>query len=428
MTIDVDAVRRDARALLERNTRHGVRDGRPYVFTVPSVTSYPFQWFWDSCFHAIAWAHFDVHRAAEEIRALLAWQRPDGFIPHVIFWDREHAMRKPWHWLESRPWLAVPWLPVTLGKPGTSEMMQPPVLAQAVERTYDAGAGDEFLREAVPRVLHYHRWLLEARDPDGDGLISIIAPSESGLDFSPAYDAALGLPRDPGPRRLEAAMRLVTLRNKARGYRLERILHERGFAVEDVLVNACMVQGLASLARLAGLTGDDAGRRWAEGHAGRSLAALLERSWDADQATFWNLDGAYERIGAVHTIEGLMPLMLRALPADVAEAVVEQHLLRPDRFWPRYPVPSVALCEREFRADSRPGGRERIWRGGTWVNTNWFLVHGLRQHGYREVADAIRRATLELVAAHGFREYFNPISGEPGGAQGFGWSTLVVDM
>jgi len=128
-----------ARELLEANTQTAVKDGRTYTFSVPSPEAYPFQWFWDSCFHAIVWARFDAHRAAEELRGLLAWQGRDGFIPHVIFWNRELARRNPnyWHFRESRPWLC---------RPKTTARLQPPVLAQAVERVVDAGGGDPFLR------------------------------------------------------------------------------------------------------------------------------------------------------------------------------------------------------------------------------------------------------------------------------------------
>ena len=75
--------------------------------------------------HAIVWAHFDVERAKEELRSLLAWQRDDGFIPHIIFWDRRRALTRTWHWLESERWLGVPLLPLRWGKPATSAEMQP---------------------------------------------------------------------------------------------------------------------------------------------------------------------------------------------------------------------------------------------------------------------------------------------------------------
>jgi hypothetical protein len=33
-----------------------------------------------------------------------------------------------------------------------------------------------------------------------------------------------------------------------------------------------------------------------------------------------------------------------------------------------------------------------------------------------------------MVAGSGFREFFNPLTGEGYGAHSFGWSTLVLDL
>jgi hypothetical protein len=33
-----------------------------------------------------------------------------------------------------------------------------------------------------------------------------------------------------------------------------------------------------------------------------------------------------------------------------------------------------------------------------------------------------------LIAKSGFREYYNPLTGEGFGARNFGWSTLLIDM
>ena len=59
---------------------------------------------------------------------------------------------------------------------------------------------------------------------------------------------------------------------------------------------------------------------------------------------------------------------------------------------------------------------------------NWLIVRGLRQHGYREQADAIVASSAELVLRSGFREFYNPLTGEGYGARNFGWSTLVLDL
>ncbi|HEX4011215.1 MAG TPA: hypothetical protein VHX62_14445 [Solirubrobacteraceae bacterium] len=45
-----------ARAVLDANWRQGHRssDGVAYAFTCPATPRYRHQWYWDSCFHAIA--------------------------------------------------------------------------------------------------------------------------------------------------------------------------------------------------------------------------------------------------------------------------------------------------------------------------------------------------------------------------------------
>ena len=44
------------RALYDRNRQRGTAPwcGLEYDFVCPSTGTYPFQWFWDSCFHAVA--------------------------------------------------------------------------------------------------------------------------------------------------------------------------------------------------------------------------------------------------------------------------------------------------------------------------------------------------------------------------------------
>ena len=53
----------------------------------------------------------------------------------------------------------------------------------------------------------------------------------------------------------------------------------------------------------------------------------------------------------------------------------------------------------------------RYWRGPVWINTNWLLWMGLRQHGQDAEADEILRSSLRLVDRGGFHEYFDPFDG-----------------
>ena len=171
----------------------------------------------------------------------------------------------------------------------------------------------------------------------------------------------------------------------------------------------------------------EATARWASWTADRVTGALLERSWDERLGLFVNLAGPDERRSRVKTIHGLMPLVLPDLPQAVADRLVE-HLCNPLTFDAPYPVPSVALDERTFLHDHRLRGFRFIWRGPLSLNTNWFLAHGLRGHGYDDVAARIAERSREAVERGGLNEFYDPLDGSPVGAERFGWATLIADI
>ena len=76
---DPDEVRAAARSVLEANWR-------PEGYTVPNASVYPFQWLWDSCFHAITWAELgEPERARSELAHLFRTQNSEGFVPHIDY-------------------------------------------------------------------------------------------------------------------------------------------------------------------------------------------------------------------------------------------------------------------------------------------------------------------------------------------------------
>ena len=120
-----------------------------------------------------------------------------------------------------------------------------------------------------------------------------------------------------------------------------------------------------------------------------------------------------------------MPLILEDLPRPIVERLVNRWVTSTEDFWLPYPLPSVPASDPKFM----PGNpRGFIWRGPTWVNTNWFLSHALRRHGYAELADTIVTKTMEAIEKSGYREYYEPYTGEGLGASDFGWSTLALDL
>jgi hypothetical protein len=299
------------------------------------------------------------------------------------------------------------------------------VIAQAVEAIVDAG-GDDFLAESLPVLERYYRFLARERDPDRDGLISIISQYESGLDFSPVHDPRPG--RRPSPGRLAARARLLQLPNKLLGYHLELIFRVTRTHSEDLVVNTAYADGLQTLARLADRLSFAELSRWASNQADIVVAALLDRCYDESRGLFFNLAGPRERrVDSVETIVSIVPLLIAGLPAEVSSSLVS-HLTDPRAFWTNYPVPSVAIRDPGFRADSRLEGHRRIWRGPCSMNTNWFLHEGLRRHGYDQLASDLAERCRALVERSGFNEFYNPLDGAPVGARNFGWATLAAVM
>ncbi len=414
------AMQEAARALLQANTETVRFEGRIWRYSVPSKRSYPHQWLWDSGFHAIVWSLFDTARGCDELRSLFRWQWPNGFIPHVVFWHPERVYLRSWHHLESPDvWSFLP-----RRHPRTTALTQPPVLATTVERLVLAGAED-FLAEALPVLERYYRCLAAVRDPDRDGLISTIVQFETGLDFSSAYDQAIGA----GPRaafKILANSRRVEIKNKLAGYDLGRIFARNDHA-EDVLVNTVWIDNLKVLARLARRAGQPELAIWAEAKAGQALQSLLERAWDPKRGLFFSLVGSAETRTEAKTIQCLLPLLLEDLPGDVAERLLT-HLTDPHEFWSPYPVPSVALDEPSYTDNSHIHGLRLIWRGPCSMNTNWFLHQGLLRQGEPDYASQLAQRSRELVERGDFNEFYDARSGRPVGAKRFGWATLATDM
>ena len=63
-----------ARKILLGNLRRGRADwnGKEFNFVCPALKGYPFQWYWDSCFHAIALIHLDIELAKAELTTLMS--------------------------------------------------------------------------------------------------------------------------------------------------------------------------------------------------------------------------------------------------------------------------------------------------------------------------------------------------------------------
>ena len=426
-----------ARAVLAANRRG--------AWTCPSSTLYPHQWLWDSCFIAIGLARDEPTRAADELRALFRGQWSDGMLPHMIFAEgvKDVGSRRVWQSKRN---------PRAPRDVDTSCITQPPLVAIAVQRVaanLPAGERREFLAELLPKLTAYHSWLYTARDPERDGLVTLIHPWESGLDTSPPWMGALE--RMPMPWWLRAAstLRLARLLRRLRydtrhlpaverssdddglrmlalavltkkyDFDLQRLPPNRAVLIEDLAFNALLVVANHALEEVAADLGEDLPAELCTRF--RSAEAALESLWDEASGQYFPRDAVTGALIEVPTIATFFPLWWRGLPAARVAQLVAR-LQDPSQYWPEHPVPSVPLDATQFE-------EARYWKGPTWVNANWIIIEGLLTHGETALAESLRGTTVDLVDAVGSYEYFSPLTGQGHGADDFSWTAaLTIDL
>lgn len=414
-----DEIRGTVRKMLLANLHEGASDhfDTPYCYMQPSPTTYPYQYFWDTCLHVFILTALGEHELAKRnVRSLFAMQDDDGFVGHMLFWTRV----RPAKWtdiFQSRP-------SRELLRPHMSALIQPPLVAQAVQRIHAGTQDTEFLATMVPKLKTYFDWLGSHRDIDGDGLISIISPFESGMDWKPTFDEVVGAPRGVAGRRLFWRVVGTDARNFLYRYDLRILARKRYFLVKEVGFNAIYAQNLQALSQLCEELGDDDGARRYADRSGTVVASMIDTMYDRDDCAFYDVHGQTNTKIRVLTPTIFFPLVIRELPETITEALIARHFLHKQEFDTPFPIPSVALSDPSFY----PYESEYLWRGPTWVFYNWFVYQCLYYRGYRDEAATLVEAIRNLIQLSGFREYYNPFSGEGYGARDFTWSGLVVDM
>lgn len=404
--------------LLMDNMETGGGKGKPnFHFTRPSPARYPYQFFWDTCFHVFIWCSLnEPDMAQKHLRSLFAFQEKDGFVGHMIYWNRLTPGRIT-DFFQSAPRFR------NLFRSHMSAIIQPPMAAQALERVYNISEDDEFLKEMFPKLKAQYAWLAKNRDFDGDGLLSIISPFESGMDWKPTFDIPLGFRPKKANKKLFWKVVGVDLKNYIRDYDLEKIRKKGYFLVKEVGLNTIYAQNLRVMANLADLMDDPEAGNY-DKLAEKVEKSILRLMYDEEDAAFYDCFGKDDTPIKILTPTIFYPVILESTSSEIGEKVMEKHFFKGEEFQTDYPIPSLATNEAAFD----PNSSIYIWRGPTWIVNNWFLHKYLVRKKYTEEAERLIDSIMSLIEKSGFREYYNPFTGEGHGAENFTWCGLVLDM
>jgi hypothetical protein len=365
-----------SRAILDTAWREDDAGG----FCVPNATTYPWQWLWDSCFHAVAWGHLGDERASRELRSALAAQDEDGFVPHLRYGSGPFPHASLW------------------GRGHASTITQPPMYGHAVAALTRLGVAVK--GDVLQRAERGLRFLLGRRRRSPGGLVELCHPWESGCDDSPRWDDVV--PGGYEPRAwYEAKGSLVGSIERTAG---GAPLHNPAFAVGSVGFSALVAWNGRELAEV---TDDDDLRRQAH-----ELAEAVDARWDADLAT-WVDDGPTAAgSGRVRTLDALLPLLV----CDRSPAV--DSLTDPGAFGAACGPRGVHLREPTHQATT-------YWRGPAWPQLTYLLWVATRSARPRTAA-ALSRSMVAGCWSSGFAEYWVATTGRALGAAPQTWSALTA--
>ena len=262
----------------------------PCRWTTPDRVPHRFMWIWDSAFHSMSFAEYDLSMAKDAICAVLSLQEDDGFISHMLG---------------------------VYG--GFSNITQPQVLSWAVWNVYQKSGDKAFLAECAPALKKFLIWTMKNRDKNGNGLLEWFTEpnyteckcGESGLDNHPRFDFDVDL--------------------------------------DAIDFSTYLCNDAKYLAMIYGALDDKENQAYFQGvHEGvkEKINTLL---WDEEDGLYYDrtFDGTLTKVASPSSF---LPMFAGLCSQERADKMVKV-LLDETRFWTAMPVPSMPKNSEFFDID-----------------------------------------------------------------------------
>jgi hypothetical protein len=399
----------DRCSALFRDHRVEAFDG---TFHVPNRESYPALFAWDSGYHALSLLHLDAGAACDELTTLYRANRlPDGLLSHQRYVPGAE---------DHQQFIEELFGPMFDGD--RTPFVDPPTPAYAAARLSLAlGApADHLLDEAVSHL----RALARFRTLDGQSLPAVLHPFETGTEGS-----ALTRSLFPGGVGASfARFKDLTISCRAAGMAPQAAVDAgHGFVLYEPTMCGWYLLALEEVAAACSARGrqEDAAEaeRAAEAVA-RDLESLLW--WDEGRIfVAYDVSRSAQLLGtgAMGLLPGASHIVMEM---GLSEQVAERHLRPEGPLWGPFGFAAGTIV---------PGagvGSHVQWDGNAvWGATVYWAYLVAARLGRWAEARRLRDELRALIEAHGFREFYDACTGQPGGAgarSGFSWPALALDM
>ena len=356
-------------------------------YTAPNRLRYPWQWLWESSFHALSWADLGDDRGLDELALILGAADASGCVPHMAYQLDPRHHEDFW------------------GRAGTSSITGPPMYGHALAELGRRGAHvpDRLVAAAAAGL----EFLLERRQRHVEsGLVLLCHPWESGADNDPRWDDFCEGGFEEG-RWFEAKGTLLGEIERSAG---GSPLVNPKFAAASAGFSALVAFNALDLATATGALDPAA--------AGRLADAVRDR-WDVDLRSYTDAGDAEAGSGRTRTAYGLLGLLVET-DGERAAAVAAE-LTDVKALGGAFGPTGVHRAEPVYAARS-------YWRGPSWPQLNYLLWLGLRRAGQHEAAGTVARATVAGATESGLAEYWDSDDGTGLGAVPQSWAGLSLLM
>lgn len=298
-----------------------------YFWTTPDRVPHRHMWLWDTGFHALMMAEFNIKKAEESVLAMLTQMKPNGFLPHMA------------------------------NPNDMSDITQPCILSWVCYKLYQKSHNIKFLKAVAPYLNQYLTYDIKYRDENKNGLLEWKTDpndkrckcGESGLDNSPRFD----------------------FDNK-----MDCIDFSSYLALDSKYLS--LIYKAINNPKLS--------KKWNE--------TYLKVAHQINKLMYDEQDGVYydylfnHKLTKCLTPTSFLPLFVGIMNKEQVKKMVkvlfDKNLLNTP-----LPFASISRKHKQFSND--------MWRGGVWLNINYFLIVGLKQYGYIKEAKEIRDKTLNAV-------------------------------
>lgn len=238
-----------------------------------------------------------------------------------------------------------------------SDVTQPCVMSFGVLKLYEETKDVEFVKKCIGILENYLTFDMKFRDKNNNGLLEWYTEpeyteckcGESGLDNSPRFD-------------------------------FDEEMDCLDFSTYFAYDSKC-------LAKLFEVIGEnEKAKKWNDISSSVSKK-IQDNLWDEDSGAYY--DKLFSgKLTKVLTHSSFLPMFAGISNQEQAKKMVKT-IFDEKELYSKVPVASISQKDPRFSND--------MWRGGVWLNLNYFIISGLYRYGFNKEADELRNKTLETV-------------------------------